>query len=83
MGLVTDLLEQVERLGITRQSQWFGLTREVDLFHALGQTHDGDVKSKIVQHLDRSSELADPTVDQNERWWVGESTLLLSPTEVS
>ena len=67
VGLVADLLQQVERLGVARDAHRIGLAGHVHLLEALGQAGHRDVlEPHLLEHAHRDAELALAAVDQHE-----------------
>ena len=67
MRLVADLLQQIERLGVTRDADRLGLPRQVHLLEALGEAGDADVlEPELLEHPHRDAELALAAVDQQQ-----------------
>ena len=71
--LVTDLLEQVQGLGVARDAHRLGIAGEIDLLEALGQRRHADVfEPEVLEHPHRDTELTLAPVDEEQVRRVGE-----------
>ncbi len=74
VGLVTDLLHQVQCRRIARDNDRVVLPRHPQLFQPLGYTHESDVGDpQFVEHGLRRLHLGTPTVDDEQLWRIGET----------
>ena len=73
MGLVAQVLQEVERLRGARKDERELLTRDPYLFKPLRQSHDGHVRTHGVEGGSRGIDLREATIDNDQVGAVGES----------